>query len=42
MKNLYITLNGISIDEVGCFRYLGVEVDIEKDGDMKSNTKHSE
>jgi hypothetical protein len=33
-----ITLNGIRMEEVDCFRYLGVDIDI--DGGMRSEMKH--
>jgi hypothetical protein len=33
-----ITLNGIGMEEVNCFRYLGIDIDIH--GVMKSEMKH--
>ena len=36
--NLNITVNGVRMEEVECFWYLGV--DIDKDGGIKSEIKH--
>jgi hypothetical protein len=36
--NLNITVNGVGMEEVECFRYFGV--DIDRDGFMKSEMKH--
>jgi hypothetical protein len=33
-----ITLNGIRMEDAGCFRYLGINIDI--DGCMRSEMKH--
>jgi hypothetical protein len=37
-NNLNMTVNGVRIEEVECFMYLGVNID--KDGAMKSKMKH--
>jgi hypothetical protein len=37
--NLNITVNGVRMEEVECFRYLAVDIDIY--GGMKSEMKHS-
>jgi hypothetical protein len=36
--DIYITLNEIRKEEFNCFRYL--EVDIDRDGSMKSEMEH--
>jgi hypothetical protein len=36
--HLNITVNGVRMEDVECFRYLGV--DIDRDGGMKNEMKH--
>jgi hypothetical protein len=38
MDNIYIIVNGVRMEEIECFMYLGM--DIDRNGHMKNERKH--